>query len=144
MERQLIDKVIDEARDEGASLVIWDRRDTFTVESDDVKEIEANDDYLRVKMQDGKAIVYVEYDYIYKLVVERDRSVRAGVRAGFGAAGSESARFASMISVPFLPATTAARARPTKRPVSRAPGMCLICASSDAGSAISWNMQSAV
>jgi hypothetical protein len=88
MERQLIEKVIDEARDEGASLVIWDRRDTFTVESDDVKEIVANDDYLRVKMQDGKAIVYVEYDYIYKLVVERDRSVRAGVRAGFGAAGS--------------------------------------------------------
>ena len=88
MERQLIEKVIDEARDEGASLVIWDRRDTFTVESDDVKEIEANDDYLRVKMQDGKAIVYVEYEYIYKLVVERDRSVRAGVRAGFGAARS--------------------------------------------------------
>jgi hypothetical protein len=53
-----------------------------------VKEIEANDDYLRVKMQDGKAIVYVEYDYIYKLVVERDRSVRAGVRAGFGASSS--------------------------------------------------------
>ena len=91
MERQLIEKVIDEAREEGASLVIWDRRDTFTVESDDVKEIEANDDYLRVKMQDGKAIVYVEYDYIYKLVVERDRSVRAGVRAGFGASSSESA-----------------------------------------------------
>ena len=88
MERQLIEKVIDEARDEGASLVIWDRRDTFTVESDDVKEIEKGDDYLRVKMQDGKAIVYVEYEYIYKLVVERDRSVRAGVRAGFGAAGS--------------------------------------------------------
>jgi hypothetical protein len=88
MERQLIEKVIDEARNEGASLVIWDRRDTFTVESDDVKEIEANDDYLRVKMQDGKAIVYVEYEYIYKLVVERDRSVRAGVRAGFGATSS--------------------------------------------------------
>jgi hypothetical protein len=84
----LIEKVIDEAREEGASLVIWDRRDTFTVESDDVKEIEKGDDYLRVKMQDGKAIVYVEYEYIYKLVVERDRSVRAGVRAGFGAAGS--------------------------------------------------------
>ena len=88
MERQLIEKVIDEAREEGASLVIWDRRDTFTVESDDVKEIETNDDYLRVKMQDGKAIVYVEYEYIYKLVVERDRSVRAGVRAGFGASSS--------------------------------------------------------
>jgi hypothetical protein len=88
LERQLIEKVIDEARDEGASLVIWDRRDTFTVESDDVKEIEKGDDYLRVKMQDGKAIVYVEYEYIYKLVVERDRSVRAGVRAGFGASSS--------------------------------------------------------
>ena len=88
MERQLIEKVIDEAREEGASLVIWDRRDTFTVESDDVKEIEKGDDYLRVKMQDGKAIVYVEYEYIYKLVVERDRSVRAGVRAGFGASSS--------------------------------------------------------
>jgi hypothetical protein len=88
MERQLIEKVIDEARDEGASLVIWDRRDTFTVESDDVKEIETHDDHLRVKMQDGKAIVYVEYDYIYKLVLERDRSVRAGIRAGFGASSS--------------------------------------------------------
>ena len=88
MERQLIEKVVVEAKDEGANLVIWDRRDTFTVESDAVKEIETNEDYLRVKMQDGKAIVYVEYDYIYKLVVERDRSVRAGVRAGFGAAGS--------------------------------------------------------
>ena len=88
MERQLIEKVIDEARDEGASLVIWDRRDTFTVESDDVKEIETNDDHLRIKMQDGKAIVYVGYDYIYKLVVERDRSVRAGVRTGFGASSS--------------------------------------------------------
>jgi hypothetical protein len=88
MERQLIEKVVVEAKDEGANLVIWDRRDTFTVESDAVKGIETNDDYLRVKMQDGKAIVYVEYEYIYKLVVEKDRSVRAGVRAGFGAAGS--------------------------------------------------------
>jgi hypothetical protein len=88
MEKRLIEKIIDEAKDEGANLVIWDRRDTFTVESDDVKEIETNDDHLRVKMQDGRAIVYVEYDYIYKLVVEKDRSVRAGVRAGFGAAGS--------------------------------------------------------
>jgi hypothetical protein len=88
MEKQLIEKVIDEAKDDGANLVIWDRRDTFTVESDDVKEIEANDDHLRVKMQDGKAIVYVEYDSIYKLVVEKERAARAGIRAGFGAAGS--------------------------------------------------------
>jgi hypothetical protein len=88
MERQLIEKVIDEAKEGGANLVVWDRRDTFTVEAEDVKEIEANDDHLRIMMQDGRAIVYVEYDYIYKLVVERDRSVRAGIRAGFGAAGS--------------------------------------------------------
>ena len=87
MEKQLIERVIDEAKNEEANLVIWDRRDTFTVESDDVGEIETNDDHLRIPMQDGKAVVYVEYDYIYKLVVERDRSVRAGVRAGFGAAG---------------------------------------------------------
>jgi hypothetical protein len=88
MEKRLIEKVIDEAKDGEANLVIWDRRDTFTVESEDVKEIEANDDHLRVTMQDGKAIVYIEYDYIYKLVVEKDRAVRAGVRTGFGAAGS--------------------------------------------------------
>ncbi len=88
MEKRLIEKVIDEAKDGEANLVIWDRRDTFTVESDDVKEIEANDDHLRVTMQDGKAIVYIEYDYIYKLVVEKDRTVRAGVRTGFGATSS--------------------------------------------------------
>lgn len=88
MEKQLIEKVIEEAKGEGSNLVIWDRRDTFTVESDDVKQIEVNDDHLRVEMQDGKAIVYVEYDYIYKLVVEKERAARTGVRAGFGAAGS--------------------------------------------------------
>jgi hypothetical protein len=88
MEKQLIEKVIDEAKDGGANLVVWDRRDTFTGEAEDVKEIETNDDHLRIMMQDGRAIVYVEYDYIYKLVVEKDRSVRAGIRAGFGAAGS--------------------------------------------------------
>ena len=88
MEKQLIEKVIDEAKSEEANLVIWDRRDTFTVEADDVKEIETNDDHLRISMQDGKAVVYVEYDYIYKLVVEKERSARAGVRAGFGASSS--------------------------------------------------------
>jgi hypothetical protein len=88
MEKQLIEKVIEEARSEGSNLVIWDRRDTFTVESDAVKNIEANDDHLRVEMQDGKAVVYVEYDSIYKLVVEKDRTARAGIRAGFGASSS--------------------------------------------------------
>ena len=88
MEKQLIEKVIDEAKSEEANLVIWDRRDTFTVEADDIEEIETNDDHLRIAMQDGKAVVYVEYDYIYKLVVEKERSARAGVRAGFGASSS--------------------------------------------------------
>ena len=85
MDRALIQKAVDEARDEGANLVIWDRRDTFTVEQDDVADLEVGDDHLRVKMQDGKAVVYVEYDYIYKLVVEKERSARPGVRAGFAA-----------------------------------------------------------
>ena len=89
MRKELIQEAIQEAEKEGANLVIWDRRDTFTVEADDVKEIEANDDHLRVKMQDGKATVFVEYDHVYKLVVEKDRAGtgRAGSRAGFGAAG---------------------------------------------------------
>jgi len=88
MEKQLIEKVIEEARGEGANLVVWDRRDTFIVESDAVKQIETNDDHLRVEMQDGKAVVYVEYDQIYKLVVEKERTARAGIRAGFGASSS--------------------------------------------------------
>ena len=88
MNKQLIERAIEEAKGEGSNLVIWDRRDTFTVEADDVEKIETGDDHLRVGMQDGKAVVYVEYDSIYKLVVEKERSVRAGLRAGFGAAGS--------------------------------------------------------
>ena len=44
MEKQLIEKVVEEAKGDGSNLVIWDRRDTFTVESDAVKQIEVNDD----------------------------------------------------------------------------------------------------
>ena len=88
MERALVQKVVDEARGEEANLVIWDERDTFTVEQDDVADLEISDDHLRVKMQDGKATVYVELDSIYKLVVEKERSRRSGARTGFGAAGS--------------------------------------------------------
>ena len=88
MERALIQKVIDEARAEEANLVIWDRRDTFTVEHDDVGDLEVGDDHLRVKMQDGRVTVYVQLDKIYKLVVEKERSSRSGTRAGFGAASS--------------------------------------------------------
>jgi hypothetical protein len=85
MEKKLIEKIIDEAKTEEANLVIWDRRDTFTIEADDIGELEANDDHLRIPMQDGKIVVYVGYDYIYKLVVEKERSARPGVRAGFAA-----------------------------------------------------------
>ena len=88
MERALIQKVVDEARAEEANLVIWDRRDTFTVEQDDVGDLEVGDDHLRVKMQDGRVTVYVDLDEIYKLVVEKERSSRSGTRAGFGAASS--------------------------------------------------------
>ncbi len=88
MQKELIQKAIDEAVKEGANLVIWDRRDTFTVENGDVDSIEAADDHLRVQMQDGKATVFVEYDAIYKLVVEKEKAGkgRSGARAGFGAA----------------------------------------------------------
>jgi hypothetical protein len=85
MEKQLIEKILNEAKTEEANLVIWDRRDTFTVEADDLGTIEPNDDHLRIPMQDGKLVVYVTYDYIYKLVIEKDRSARPGVRAGFAA-----------------------------------------------------------
>jgi DNA-binding LytR/AlgR family response regulator len=88
VDRALIQKAVEEARNEGANLVIWDKRDTFTVEQDDVADLEISDDHLRVKMQDGKVTVYVELDSIYKLVVERERSRRSGARTGFGAVGS--------------------------------------------------------
>ena len=89
MRKELVEKVVEEAKNEEANLVVWDRRDTFTVEDEDVKEIEAGDDHLRVKMQDGKATVFVEYDSIYKLVVEKERAGkgRPGSRAGFGVVG---------------------------------------------------------
>ena len=87
MRKELIQKAIDEAAKEGANLVIWDRRDTFTVENGDVKGIEVEDDHLRVSMQEGKATVFVAYDSIYKLVVDKERAGkgRPGARAGFGA-----------------------------------------------------------
>lgn len=83
MNREIVKKIVDEARGEEANLVIWDRRDTFTVEPK--ARISVEDDYLKVEMEDGKATVYVDYDAIYKLVVEKDRTVRSGARAGFGA-----------------------------------------------------------
>ncbi len=83
MDREIVRKIVDEARGEEANLVVWDRRDTFTVEPK--AEISVEDDYLKVEMEDGKATVYVDYDSIYKLVVEKERTARASARAGFGA-----------------------------------------------------------
>jgi len=83
VDRETVKKIVDEARSEEANLVVWDRRDTFTVEPK--AEISVEDDYLKVKMEDGKATVYVDYDSIYKLVIDKERTVRIGARAGFGA-----------------------------------------------------------
>lgn len=83
MDREIVKRIVDEAQNEEANLVIWDKRDTFTVEPK--AEVSPEEDYLQVKMEDGKATVYVEYDAIYKLVVEKDGAARPGIRAGFGA-----------------------------------------------------------
>jgi hypothetical protein len=82
VDKEIVGRIVDEARDEEANLVIWDKRDTFTVEPK--AEVSAEDDYLKVKMEDGRATVYVEYDSIYKIVIEKERAAR-GARAGFGA-----------------------------------------------------------
>ncbi len=82
MDREIVRRIADEAREEEANLVVWDKRDTFTVEPK--AEVSVEDDYLKVKMEDGKATVYVEYDSIYNLVVDKEHVAR-GVRACFGA-----------------------------------------------------------
>ena len=82
MDKEIVKRIAEEARDEEANLVIWDKRDTFTVEPK--AEISAEDDYLLVRMEDGRVTIYVEYGSIYKLVVEKEHVAR-GVRAGFGA-----------------------------------------------------------
>ncbi len=86
MEREIVKRIVDEAHGEDANLVIWDKRDTFTVEPK--AEVSVEDEYLKVTMEDGKATVYVEYDAIYKLVVEKERSSRSSARTGFGATSS--------------------------------------------------------
>ena len=83
MDKEIVKRIADEARDEEANLIVWDERDTFTVEPK--AEVSVEDDYLKVTMEDGKATVYLKYDSIYKLVVEKERAGRAGARAGFGA-----------------------------------------------------------
>ncbi len=82
MDKEIVRRIVDEAHVEEANLIVWDRRDTFTIEPK--AEISVEDEYLRVQMEDGRATVYVEYDSIYKLVVEKERTAR-GTRAGFGA-----------------------------------------------------------
>ncbi|MBA2442391.1 MAG: hypothetical protein H0V53_08310 [Rubrobacter sp.] len=85
MNREIIEKAVEEARNGESKLMISDRRDTFTIEHDDLAELELSDEHLQVKMEEGKSTVYVEYDSIHKLVVERDRSASSSHRAGFGA-----------------------------------------------------------
>ncbi len=82
MDKEIVRRIVDEAHGEEANLIVWDRRDTFTIEPK--AEISVEDEYLRVQMEDGRATVYVEFDSIYKLVVEKERTAR-GTRAGFGA-----------------------------------------------------------
>lgn len=82
MDKEIVRRIVDEAHGEEANLIVWDRRDTFTIEPK--AEISVEDEYLRVQMEDGRATVYVEYNSIYKLVVEKERTAR-GTRAGFGA-----------------------------------------------------------
>ena len=82
MDKEIVRRIVDEAHGEEANLIVWDTRDTFTIEPK--AEISVEDEYLRVQMEDGRATVYVEYDSIYKLVVEKERTAR-GTRAGFGA-----------------------------------------------------------
>lgn len=86
MDKKLIEQIIKEAKDTEANLVVADRRDTFTVEKDDIEKIEVSDGHLKAVMQDGKATVYVELDNVYKLVVEKEKSKKSGTRTGFGAA----------------------------------------------------------
>ncbi|MGI8650910.1 MAG: hypothetical protein ACR2KW_11130 [Rubrobacter sp.] len=88
MDKALIEQVVAETKEAESSLIVSDRRDTFTVEKDDVGNIEVAEDYLKVTMQDGKAIVYVMLDEVYKLVVEKEKAKNSGSRAGFAAADS--------------------------------------------------------
>jgi hypothetical protein len=86
MDKSLVEQVIKEAVDTESNLGVWDKRDTFTIEKDDVEKVEVADGHLKAVMQDGKATVYVELDEIYKLVVEKEKARKTAGRTGFGAA----------------------------------------------------------
>jgi secreted trypsin-like serine protease len=85
MDKKLVEQIISEAKDAEANLGVWDKRDTFTVEKEDVEKIEVSDGYLKASMQDDKATVYVELAEIYKLVVEKEKAKKGSSRTGFGA-----------------------------------------------------------
>ena len=44
MDREIVRRIADEAREEEANLVVWDKRDTFTIEPK--AEVSVEDDYL--------------------------------------------------------------------------------------------------
>lgn len=83
MDRKLVETALEQAKQEKANLAIWDRRDTFTVEADQLDDVELGDGHLRVRMQDGRATVYLQLDAIYKLAVEQEGARPVGIRAGF-------------------------------------------------------------
>ena len=60
VDRALIQKVVEEARSEEANLVIWDRRDTFTVEPDALADLGVVDDHLRANIQSAWVTVYTQ------------------------------------------------------------------------------------
>ncbi len=82
MKKALVEKVVEEAKSGKSDLVVSDEKDTFTVESGDLDGLEVAEDHLRVEMQDGRTTIYVEFEEIHKLIVNKDRG-----RAGFGLSG---------------------------------------------------------
>jgi hypothetical protein len=46
VDKEIVRRIVDEAHGEEANLIVWDRRDTFTIEPK--AEISAEDEYLRV------------------------------------------------------------------------------------------------
>ena len=84
MKRELVERALEEARSEEAKLVVWDWRDTFTIEPK--ADVSLEDEYARVELEDGKSVIYVEYEYVYKVAIEREKSAarKGGPRAGFG------------------------------------------------------------
>ena len=55
MNREIVKTIVDEARGEESNVVVWDKRDTFTVEPK--AEVSVEDEYLKVKRDERRATV---------------------------------------------------------------------------------------